>query len=62
MKKRIKVVSHLGALALGVIISISVSAQGPTLLDPVSGVESDYVDSVMVAEWTVTNATENAMT
>ncbi len=62
MKKRIKVVSRLGALALSVIISISVTAQGPTLLGPVSVVESANLDSVMVAEWTVTNATENAMT
>ena len=62
MKKRIKVVSRLGALALGVIMSMSMTAQGPTLLGPVSVVESDNLDSVMVAEWTVTNATENAMT
>ena len=34
-------------------------AQGPTFIDPVSVVESDNVDSVMVAEWLVTNATEN---
>ena len=62
MKKRIKLVTRLCASVSGVIISLSLTAQGPTLLGPVSVVESADLDSVMVAEWTVTNATENAMT
>lgn len=37
-------------------------AQGPTLLDAVDVVEGSPADTVMVAEWFVTNATENAMT
>jgi len=62
MNKQIKVVCRLGSMAIGVLMSFSVTAQGPDLIEPVSVVESDDVDTVMVAEWLVTNATENAMT
>ena len=37
-------------------------AQGPTLIDPVELVESEGADELMVAEWLVTNATENPLT
>ena len=37
-------------------------AQGPTLIDPIEVVEGTPSDTVMVAEWFVTNASENPMT
>ena len=42
--------------------SVIGSAQGPTLIDPVEVVEGSPSDTVMVAEWFVTNASENPMT
>ena len=62
MNMHIKALSIAGAFAFGILLSLPMAAQGPTFIDPVSVVESDNVDSVMVAEWLVTNATENAMT
>ena len=37
-------------------------AQAPTLIDPVDIVEGLPTDEILVAEWFVTNATENPMT
>lgn len=44
------------------VFSAPLWAQGPTLIDPVEVVEGTPSDTVMVAEWFVTNATENPMT
>ena len=41
---------------------MSAWAQGPTLIDAVEVVEGSPSDTVMVAEWFVTNATDNPMT
>lgn len=49
-------------LVLGFGSTAVLNAQGPEMIDAVEVVESDNVDSVMVAEWLVTNATENPMT
>ena len=62
MNMHIKALSIAGAFAFGILLSLPMAAQGPTFIDPVSVVESDNVDSVMVAEWLVTNATDNPMT
>ena len=47
---------------MGIGCTTGILAQGPTLLDAVEVVEGSPTDTVMVAEWYVTNATENAMT
>lgn len=44
------------------IIFSGLLAQGPTLIDAVDVVEGSPSDTVMVAEWFVTNASESAMT
>ena len=62
MNKQIKVTCQAVMLAIGMLGVTAAQAQGPTLIDPVMVVESDNLDSVMVAEWLVTNATESAMT
>lgn len=62
MNKQIKVSCQAVMLTLGMLGVTAAQAQGPTLIDPVTVVESDNLDSVMVAEWLVTNATENVMT
>ena len=62
MNKQIKVMCQAVMLAIGMLGVTAAQAQGPTLIDPVMVVESDNLDSVMVAEWLVTNATESAMT
>ena len=50
MNMHIKALSIAGAFAFGILLSLPMAAQGPTFIDPVSVVESDNVDSVMVAE------------
>lgn len=50
----------LGMALLG--LGSAVFAQGPTLLDAADVVEGEPSDTVMVAEWHVTNASESAMT
>ena len=62
MNTQIKVMRQAVMLAIGMLGFAAAQAQGPTLIDPVMVVESDNLDSVMVAEWLVTNATESAMT
>ena len=62
MNKQIKVMCQSVMVAIGMLGVSAAQAQGPTLIDPVSVVESDNLDSVMVAEWRVTNATESVMT
>ncbi len=53
-----------GALAalFCAVMGMAGMAQGPTLIEPVEVVEGSPSDTVMVAEWLVTNATENPMT
>ena len=53
---------RLGVFSTIMALSVMVSAQGPTLIAPVEVVEGSPADTVMVAEWFVTNATENPMT
>lgn len=49
-------------MLLFVIAALAGSAQGPVLLGAVESVEGSPQDTVMVAEWYVTNASESAMT
>lgn len=62
MKKHIQSAILSSFMVLGIASSAVLHAQGPTMIDAVEVVESDNVDSTMVAEWLVTNATDNAMT
>lgn len=62
MNMWIKALCILATLLSGTALSLSVLAQGPTLIDPVSVVESDNTDSVMVANLLLTNATESPIT
>ena len=61
-----KVPLSSGRVVLVLLLSVSCVfsslAQGPTLIDAVEVVEGEPTDTVLVAEWLVTNATENAMT
>lgn len=51
------------AMAVLVCAAAQISqAQAPTLIDPVDIVEGLPTDEILVAEWFVTNATENPMT
>ena len=56
MNTQIKAMRQAVMLAIGMLGFAAAHAQGPTLIDPVMVVESDNLDSVMVAEWLVTNA------
>ena len=47
-------------LATGLLVLTSVAQ--PTLVAPVDAVESESLDSVMVAEWFVANGTESELT
>ena len=54
---------RLSASLLAVALGFgAVWAQGPTLIDAIDVVEGEPSDTVMVAEWYVTNASDNPMT
>jgi|AOAMet1_18_M0_10_1038524.scaffolds.fasta_scaffold05812_2 hypothetical protein len=62
MRTSIERTQRWGVLSAILAFSVMVSAQGPTLINPVEVVEGNPSDTVMVAEWFVTNASENPMT